>query len=209
MWTAPVQQIGQLHRAAGVNQQNDGQTQTVQGAQVVPLPVAEVVIPFFQPAVLALPRDAAQDIDRRRGSLHVLEHDGPALGQDEGVGRIGVKGVFHPAGRLQHLLLPGGAGPHGSGLRNPPASSRWSGGAPRPLGPGRWRRLARLLTSPEPIPPLTVRLAPLPNSATGAERSSGRVPVFFSRTMPPAAARRARRPCSSSRGEGSRVRVPL
>ena len=106
----PVQQIGQLHRAAGVNQQNDGQTQTVQGAQVVPLPVAEVVIPFFQPAVLALPRDAAQDIDRRCGSLHVLGHDGPALGQDEGVGRIGVKGVFHPAGRLQHLLLPGGAG---------------------------------------------------------------------------------------------------
>ena len=111
-----VQQIGQLHGAAGVEQQDDGQAQTVQGAQVVPLAVAEIVVAFFQAAVLALARDPAQDIDHGCRALHVLGHDGPALGQDKGVGRIGVKGIVHLFGRLQHLLFPGGAGRMIAGL---------------------------------------------------------------------------------------------
>lgn len=41
-----IQQTGQFNGPAGIEQQNDGQTHTVQAAQLLPFLVAKVVIPF-------------------------------------------------------------------------------------------------------------------------------------------------------------------
>ena len=61
-------------------------------------------------AVLALAGDAADHIDRRRGLDQVLQGHRTALGQHKGVGRVGVKGVFHGFGVRQDLLFPGQTG---------------------------------------------------------------------------------------------------
>ena len=111
-----LQQAGQLDRAAGVQQQDDGQAQPVQGQQVCALGVAEVVVPFFQPAVLTLARDAADDVEGRGRLFQVLGGHRPALRQDEGVGRIGVEGVFDLFGVGQDLVLPGQPGGLVAGL---------------------------------------------------------------------------------------------
>ena len=49
-----IQQAGQFDGAAGVEQQDNGKAQVVQGAQFLPFLIAEVVVSLFQPAVLAL-----------------------------------------------------------------------------------------------------------------------------------------------------------
>ena len=104
------QQGGQLDRAAGVEQQHDGQAHPVKGQQVGVFGVAEVVVPLFQPAVFALARDAADDVEGRGGLFQILRGHRAALRQGEGVGRIGVEGVFHLFCVGEDLVLPGQAG---------------------------------------------------------------------------------------------------
>ena len=76
--------------------------------------------------------------------------------------------------------------------------------------PCRTDTVSRALTSPEPVPPLTVISAPAPYSAILLPLGMGRMfPLFFSSTMPSAAAILARRRCSLSRGLTSFVREPV
>ena len=105
-----IQQAGQLDRAAGVQQQDDGQALPVQGHQVGALGVAEVVVPFFQPAVLSLAGDAADDIKGSHRAFGVPGGYRAAGGQDKGVGGIGVEGVLHLFCIGEDLFLPGLAG---------------------------------------------------------------------------------------------------
>ena len=67
-----VQQAGEFHRAAGVEEQDHRQAAFVQRLQVGPLGVAEVVVAGFQPAVLSLAGDAADDVEGRFGPFEVL-----------------------------------------------------------------------------------------------------------------------------------------
>ena len=101
-----VQQAGEFHRAAGVEEQDHRQAAFVQRLQVGPLGVAEVVVAGFQPAVLSLAGDAADDVEGRFGPFEVLRPDGAALGQGKGAGRVGVKRVVHLFGGGQHLRPP-------------------------------------------------------------------------------------------------------
>ena len=104
------QQVGEFHRAPGVEDQYQGQARFVQGAQVGHFPVAEQVVPRRGGAVLALAGDAADHIDGRGGADQVLQGHRTALRQHKGVGRIGVKGIFHLGGIVQDLVLPGQTG---------------------------------------------------------------------------------------------------
>ena len=105
------QQVGEFHRAPGVEDQYQGQARFVQGAQVGGFPLAEQVVPRRGGAVLALAGDAAEHIDCHGGSHQIRHGHRTALGQYKGVGRIGVKGIFHLGGIVQDLVLPGQACP--------------------------------------------------------------------------------------------------
>ena len=100
------QNIRQLDDAARVQNQHRGHLAVVQKAQRFLLPLAQVIVSRRQTAVFSLAGNPADDIDGGFRTGNILRGHRTALGQDKGIGAVGIKAVFYGFGLFQHQLLP-------------------------------------------------------------------------------------------------------